>query len=142
MTGSGGITAEDHIAIERLMYCYARCADHKDYLGLAQVFSSDAVFENRERTVTSLTAIQDMMLALEKYRSTQHRVQNILYAVDGDTAQGETYCLASHLIDQDGETRKIDMGIIYRDRLRRTSDGWRIAQRKFDLLWSQTTAVD
>ena len=142
MSDVGPISVEDHIAIERLMYLYARCADNKDYAGFARVFTADAVFDYSGREVRSLDAIREMMLALEKYHTTQHRVQNVLYDVDGNAAEGETYCLASHLIDAEGVTQKIDMSIIYRDRLRRTSAGWRIAHRKFDLLWSRTEPVD
>jgi len=136
------ITVADHIAIQRLMYRYARCADRKDYAGFAEVFCADAVFDFSGRMVTSLAAIQDMMLALEKYTSTLHQVHNTLYEVEGDIATGETYCLASHLFKEQGDTLKIDMGIIYEDRLRRCVGDWRIERRKFRLLWSQTTPVD
>ncbi len=136
------ITAADHMAIQRLMYRYARCADRKDYAGFAEVFCADAVFDFSGRVVTSLAAIQDMMHALEKYSATLHQVHNTLYEVEGDSATGETYCLASHLFQDTGNTLKIDMGIIYQDRLRRCAGGWRIEWRTFNLLWSQTTAVD
>ena len=136
------ISIEDHVAIQRLMYTYARCADTRDYAGFAEVFCEDAVFDFSGRVVTSLASIQDMMLALEKYRRTLHQVHNTLYEVDGDIASGETYCLASHLSDEDGRQVKIDMGIIYRDQLRRCGIGWQIARREFDLLWSQTGPVD
>jgi ketosteroid isomerase-like protein len=134
--------AEDHIDIQRLMYRYARCADTRDYEGFTSVFCEDAVFDFSGREVTPRAAIQDMMLTLEKYTSTQHQVHNTLYEVDGDTAQGETYCLASHLFQEDGHTMKIDMGITYRDQLRRTPEGWRIALRAFILHWSRTVPVD
>jgi hypothetical protein len=130
------------MAIQRLMYRYASCADRKDYAGFAEVFCADAVFDFSGRVVTSLAAIQDMMHALEKYSATLHQVHNTLYEVEGDSATGETYCLASHLFQDTGNTLKIDMGIIYHDRLRRCAGGWRIEWRKFNLLWSQTTAVD
>lgn len=136
------ISIEDHVAIQRLMYTYARCADTRDYAGFAEVFCEDAVFDFSGRVVTSLASIQDMMLALEKYHRTLHQVHNTLYEVDGDIASGETYCLASHLSDEDGRQVKIDMGIIYRDQLRRCGIGWQIARREFDLLWSQTGPVD
>ena len=136
------ISIEDHVAIQRLMYTYARCADTRDYAGFAEVFCEDAVFDFSGRVVTSLASIQDMMLALEKYHRTLHQVHNTLYEVDGDSASGETYCLASHLSDEDGRQVKIDMGIIYRDQLRRCASGWQISRREFDLLWSQTGPVD
>jgi uncharacterized protein (TIGR02246 family) len=139
------ISAQDHIAIQRLMYRYARCADHKDYAGFSEVFCEDAVFVYRGEAIISLAAIQEMMLALETYRVTLHQVQNVLYDVSGinnDAAVGETYCLASHLFDDSGEVHKIDMGIIYKDKLRRTEQGWRIAHRDFSVLWSQTSSVD
>ncbi|NND68035.1 MAG: nuclear transport factor 2 family protein [Halioglobus sp.] len=142
MAEAGGISVADHIAIERLMYRYAQCADRKDYAGFGDVFTADAVFDYGGQEVTPLDAIRQMMLALEKYHTTQHRVQNVLYDVDGDSAAGETYCLASHLIDEDGANRKIDMAIIYRDQLARTTAGWRIAHRRFDVLWTRTTPVD
>lgn len=136
------ISDQDHIAIQQLMYRYARCADHKDYAGFAEVFCEDAMFDFSGRVVTPRPAIQDMMQALEKYTRTLHQVHNTLYEVKGDTATGETYCLASHLFEDGGYTMKIDMGITYQDRLRRTPVGWRIELRKFNLLWSQTSVVD
>jgi hypothetical protein len=37
---------------------------------------------------------------------------------------------------------KIDMGITYRDQLRRTSGDWRIARRAFILHWTRTVPVE
>jgi len=136
------ISLEDHIDIQRLMYRYARCADNKDYAGFAEVFCEDAIFDFSGRVVTPCSAIQEMMHALDKYTCTLHQVHNTLYKVDGNTASGETYCIASHLFEDQGCTVKIDMGIIYQDRLQRTSIGWRIAHRKFNQLWSQTAPID
>jgi ketosteroid isomerase-like protein len=136
------VSVEDHMAIQRLMYRYARCADTKDYEGFAEVFCADAVFDYAGREVSPLCAIQDMMHVLDKYTSTLHQVNNTLYEVEGDVAIGETYCLASHLFEEEGATMKIDMGIIYQDRLQKTSGSWRIALRKFCLQWSQTAPAN
>ncbi len=136
------ISALDHVEIQRLMYRYARCADHKDYAGFAEVFCEDAVFDYSGTVVTPLLAIQQMMHALDAYERTLHQVHNTLYEVEGDIARGETYCIASHLRADAQRVKKIEMGICYRDRLRRMPGGWRIAHREFDLLWLQTTFVD
>lgn len=134
------IPVNEHIAISRLMYRYARCADQKNYAGFADVFCEDAVFLYHGNPVTSLQNIQEMMLALEKYSRTLHQVSNVLYDVSGAHASGETYCLASHIFTEDGQEKKIDMGIIYHDELLKTESGWRISRREFDLLW--TTLCD
>lgn len=136
------IPVNDHIAITRLMYRYAHCADKKDYAGFADVFCEDAVFLYLGNPVTPLKNIQEMMLALEKYSRTLHEVSNVLFDVSGDRASGEAYCLASHIFTEDGQEKKIDMGIIYTDELLKTEKGWRIARRNFDVLWTTTCDVD
>ncbi|GAB5451370.1 MAG: hypothetical protein Hals2KO_16980 [Halioglobus sp.] len=136
------ISLEDHIAIERLMYRYAHCADHKDYSGFKEVFTADAEFEFMGSTVAGIAAIIDMMHNLDQYRITQHLVSNVLYDVEGDSANGETYCHASHLLDSDGCELNIEMGIRYVDKLFRLPAGWRIQQRVFDLLWTRTVHGD
>lgn len=136
------ISTEDHIAIQRLMYRYARCADRKDYPGFADVFCEDAVFDYAGTPVRGCAAIQQMMRNLDQFGNTLHQVSNTLYEVDQDHASGETYCLASHLKVVDGRQIKIDMGVRYEDRLRRTAAGWRIEYRGFHLLWTQSAAVD
>jgi len=136
------ICVEDHVAIQRLMYLYARCADRKDYAGFAAVFCDDAVFDFAGTEVKTCAAIQQMMRNLERFARTLHQVYNTLYEVEGDEALGETYCVASHLLLVDGREAKLDMGIRYEDRLRRTPGGWRIAFRRFHLIWSQTAPID
>ena len=136
------IAVEDHIEIQRLMYRYARCADNRDYAGFADVFCEDAVFDFSGNIVTTLAAIQEMMHALDRYSSTLHQVTNTLYEVEGDRADGQTYCVACHLFQESGDTKKLEMGIIYHDQLRRTPSGWRIVQRIFKLLWAQTATID
>lgn len=136
------VSAQDHVEIQRLMYRYARCADRKDYEGFAQVFCADAQFDYAGTVVASLPAIQQMMRALDDFERTLHQVHNTLYEVEDDAAHGETYCIASHLRTDGAHVMKLDMGICYHDRLRRTAGGWRIARRRFDLLWTQTVAVD
>lgn len=136
------IPVSDHTAITRLMYRYARCADEKDYAGFANVFCEDAEFIYLGDPVTPLAEIQAMMHALEKYSRTLHQVTNVLFDVEDEQASGQTYCLASHIFTEDGRAKKIDMGIIYTDELRKTAKGWRIARRDFDVLWTTTCEVD
>ncbi len=135
------ISPEDHIAISRLMYQYAKCADQKDYTGLEAVFCVDAELEFRGRTAVSLSQIQDMMRALDSYSKTLHQVSNMLYDVEGETARGETYCQASHISQADGEMQQIDMWIRYTDELQVVAGSWRIAKRRCDVQWSNVSVI-
>ncbi|MEM9255775.1 MAG: nuclear transport factor 2 family protein [Pseudomonadota bacterium] len=132
----------DHYAIERLMLRYARCADRKDFDGFGEVFTADAVFVNGGEEVVSLPSIQAMMRALEDFPITLHQVSNVLYDITGDTAEGETYCRASHISPGSDTRSLLEMGIVYRDKLRRIDLGWRIARREFEVLWSQIVDVE
>ena len=63
------ISVEDHIAIQRLMYRYAYCADKKDYAGFSEVFCEDAVFDYSGRKVTPFSCeMGKYRLYLSEYR--------------------------------------------------------------------------
>jgi len=74
---------------------------------------------------------------VERYQSTFHAVLNQLYEFEGDDARGETYCLASHVFERDGQTCKLDWAIRYQDHCRRTAPGWRFARRELRVDWQQ-----
>jgi hypothetical protein len=78
---------------------------------------------------------------VERYRSTFHAVLNQLFEIAGDDAHGETYCIASHVLDQDGRATKLDWGIRYQDRCRRTADGWRFVRRELLVDWQQELPI-
>jgi hypothetical protein len=76
---------------------------------------------------------------LSQYRATMHFVGNHTASVDGATGTGVTYCVAHHVSEDDEDTA---MTIWYRDTYRRTDDGWRIAERRLVLRWTETHAID
>ena len=55
------------------------------------------------------------MQQLENYKSTMHQVMNVQGEWEENIYKGETYCIASHMFDQDNKSYKLDMGIIYSD---------------------------
>ncbi|HMC69221.1 MAG TPA: nuclear transport factor 2 family protein, partial [Mycobacteriales bacterium] len=58
--------------------------------------------------------------------------------VQGDTATGETYCIAHHVKGTDDFV----MHIRYEDQYVRTPDGWRMKQRDLRLLWTSNEVVN
>jgi len=82
-------------------------------------------------------AIVRGLQSVERYRATLHSVTNQLFEIQGDEASGETYCLANHLFERDGERRKLDWGIRYQDHCRRSGGVWRFARRELIVEWEQ-----
>ena len=58
-------------------------------------------------------------------------------SLHGDSATGESYCLAHHLTTEQGERMLIVMAIRYLDQFRRTPEGWRIARRDLVFDWTE-----
>ena len=76
--------------------------------------------------------------SVERYRATFHAVHNQTLDLSGDEASGETYCVANHLLEREGQPRKLDWGIRYQDRYRRGTDGaWRLSRRELIVDWEQ-----
>ena len=63
---------------------------------------------------------------------TLHRLSNIAVTVDGDEAEARSYVDAV-IMAPDGGSGVNAVGF-YDDRLRRTVDGWRIAERRFTMV--------
>jgi hypothetical protein len=60
--------------------------------------------------------------------------------VNGDTADGETYCVAMHMLPRDeGPRRRMDMGIRYQDNFVRQNGQWLFARRRLIVDWIENT---
>jgi hypothetical protein len=123
-TGAG-ITVADRLEINELAARYGFVIDDRDWDGLATVFTDDAVFvllgfPGGDVRLEGLTAIRDMM---EHGRHpVAHHVTNVLVDVGPDGVWMRSKIIGS---GAKGRVGSAD----YRDRLRRTGDGWRIAER-------------
>ncbi|UIF89915.1 nuclear transport factor 2 family protein [Cupriavidus sp. UYPR2.512] len=124
-------------AIHALTCRYAQAVDRRDFARLAEVFSPDARLTGPGFRMDGAQAIVDGMASLGQYSATQHHVHQQMVVLDGDTATGETYCVANHLYEQDGVPRKLDWGIRYQDRFERSQGQWRIAARELVVDWTQ-----
>jgi uncharacterized protein (TIGR02246 family) len=133
----------DEWEIRRLAYLYASGADNNDGEKYASVFTDDAVVVSPKATIAgreSLAKIPAMLRSM--YVKTMHTVLNQTMAIDGDHAEGETYCIAYHLsAPQDGRSMRYDMYIKYQDKLRREGGSWKFYDRHLVVDWGQTVEV-
>ena len=124
-------------AIHALTCRYAQAVDRRDFPSLAELFTPGARLTGPDFRLDGPKAIAEGMSALAQYSATQHHVHQQLVTIDGDTATGETYCVANHLYEQDGVQRKLDWGIRYQDRFEQLQGQWRIAARELVVDWTQ-----
>jgi hypothetical protein len=111
--------------------------DRRDWALAETLFADDARLVGPRFELVGRDAIVRGLRSVERYRATFHAVLNQLFEIDGDEASGETYCLASHLFERGGAPRKLDWGIRYQDRCRRTGRVWRFARRELIVDWEQ-----
>jgi len=132
------------LEIRELVDRYARAADRVDGPAAAALFTPDGALRIFERGTEAPVrerlgreAIATAFAGLSRYDVTLHVVANHLVEIDGDTATGETYCLAHHVrtIGEGAQAHLSDyvMAIRYLDVYAHSDEGWRIAQRHLQL---------
>ena len=128
---------EDRLALQDLSAQYARAVDRRDYAAYVALFTTDGVLCGPGYAMKAHGEIEKGIRLIEQYETTQHCVHNQLVDVHGDTASGETYCVARHVYEKAGMKRKLDMGVRYQDQYRREQGTWRFARRELVLDWTQ-----
>jgi uncharacterized protein (TIGR02246 family) len=136
---------DDKRELRELALRYARACDTHDGAEFAAIFTEDGEIVSPGHTMTGRDQIVAVVPSALKsrYLRTMHMVHNDLVWVDGDTARGETYCTAHHLVEQsDGKASDYIMSIIYDNRFRKVDGRWYFSHRKLNLRWSKTDTVD
>jgi uncharacterized protein (TIGR02246 family) len=129
-------TLADEAEIRNAIGRYFYCLDRRDFDGFARVFTPDAIGVYGgvgEVTHRGLAEIIEGMKGVTQFIATSHITSSQAIDVHGDEATADTYCVC-FLQTGDGDTMMV-RGIHYLDRLRRTSEGWRIVHRRHDPRW-------
>lgn len=119
---------------------YAVGADRRDKALWTQVLAEDCVIEGPGFSVSGRNANLGSLDALSQmFRATQHRVHQVVATITGDTAAGETYCTAEHLLNE--ADMILVWAIRYQDTWRREDGVWRFTHRHLIVDWEETRAV-
>jgi hypothetical protein len=140
----------DRLAIADLVTDYARAVDRRRIDDVVAMFTENgrlAIFDGssgdapprQERL--GREAIAKAMRVLGAFDTTTHFVGQHTATIDGDRAEGETYCLAHHLRGAPPERTVMIMSIRYLDRFVRTAGGWRIEDRVLVVDWEETRTL-
>jgi ketosteroid isomerase-like protein len=139
--------AADRLAIRELFDAYAHCADRRDAKGQMALFTPDTRFlvymdsrsEQPTQELHSREALAPVFDNLNTYQATMHFNGQSTVVLDGDRATGESYCIAHHLYEADGQRTLMKAYIRYLDQFARQPDGsWLFAERKLMVDWTET----
>lgn len=127
-------TCSDRHAIIGVLNSYASCLDTRDWAGLDEVFDPDATAEYGARLEGRSAIVESIRGFLGGCGPSQHLLGNYEIHLDGDAAQAVTKARVIHVGagSRAGLTPYEAIGV-YRDRLLRRPDGWRITHRTFDV---------
>jgi ketosteroid isomerase-like protein len=126
----------DREAIRDTLLRYASTIDVKDWDGLRQVFTEDAVIRLVDQQPKQ--GIDEILAYIQhrtRRREWQHHLLSV-YHVDiaGDDAEALTYH-TSHQRTAGKPDHVLVLVARYRDRLRRTGEGWKITEKSLELGW-------
>jgi ketosteroid isomerase-like protein len=128
--------SDDFVAILDVAYRYAQAADRRDWVGLANCYTEDAVVNFNGTIVNGREAIiARNKVRLTEWAATQHFTGNPVIKVDGDRADASFYTIAQHVVMRDGKPITCLAGAVYEDELVRTAEGWRFWRRRIQKLW-------
>ncbi len=138
----------DEWEIGKLAMEYARTVDRGDGEGFAALFTRDASIvgpgfkvEGHDQLFGNPGMLKQM------YAATMHTVLNQTVNVRGDTATGETYCVAYHINrpqdghPQDGKTTRLDWAIRYQDQYARQDGRWLFSHRELLVEWTEVSEI-
>jgi ketosteroid isomerase-like protein len=136
----------DRRLIRELIDAYAHCADRRDAKGQMALFTEDTVFEvymdSRIATPTYVIkgreGLAPVFGALNEYKATTHFNGQSTICLERGTATGESYCIAHHLSEKDGQHSMMLASIRYLDRFQKSDDAWFFAERKLMVDWTET----
>jgi len=134
---------EDRIAICELIDQYAYCADTRDAQGQMSLFTEDTNFEvfmdGKSSAPTQIINNRKDLFPvfdnLNTYLATMHFNGQSTVKLNGDRANGITYCRAYHLNVQDGVQKLMIAGIRYYDIMVKQDGKWLFAERKLKVSW-------
>jgi SnoaL-like domain len=133
---------DDLQALRLTAEVYARGADRRCREDWECVLAEDIVIvgpgfvaEGREANVSSLGMLDQM------FKATRHIIHAQYATVDGDRAQGETWCTAEHRIAGEQGDMLLVWAVRYQDQWRREEGEWRFTRRELVVDWEETRPV-
>jgi SnoaL-like domain len=133
----GQLSADDQLAIGRLLALYGHLVDAKDWAGLRGLFATDAIFDLSAYGLPALIGIDQIMeFFLSAEHPQAHHSSNVVIGPDGSAVSARSKWLVGNA---DGSTAGGD----YDDIVKKAAGEWRFAQRRVTRRWpDKPTAIE
>jgi len=136
----------DRISIKELIDGYSLYADRRDAEAQANLFTPGGIIEIYEGEPTATNkpkailkgreVLKNGFATLKKYDVTMHFNGQSDIQLSGDSATGETYCLAHQFWNENNQRILMTIGIRYYDTFVRIDGKWFFAKRKLIFDWT------
>lgn len=128
----------DRLEIQDLLAGYSHAIDSQEWDALDDVFTDDAIIDYTEAggsrgNLEETKAYLDR--AMKQFSGFQHLVGTTKFEIEGDSARAKSILFNPMLTEKDGKRHIFFVGLWYRDKLVRTSVGWRISERYEESPW-------
>jgi hypothetical protein len=137
----------DQLQIRQLVDAYGHHADRRNPAAQAALFGPDARLSVYAGDPASTEPVQILQgraeleaafAGLSAYQATTHLTGQSTISIDGDTATGETYCIAHHLHEVDGVRTLTVMSIRYGETIERVDGQWLFSDRRLIIDWTDS----
>lgn len=135
----------DRLEIQDLLTSYCDAIDSRNWNALDDIFTPDAIIDYTEAGGAKGT-LEEIKLYLDKalkpFSGMQHMLGLPMIKITGDEASARTILFNPMVIEKEGNPNVFFVGLWYRDKLIRTSKGWRIQSRHEELSYFHNLPKD
>ena len=116
---------------------YAQFVDDREFERMREIMVENFTQSGPGFAASSLDEFIANLQVLNNYSATFHLVGNQYGEWQNDLYRGETWSVASHIYEKDGQQRKLDMGIRYQDVIETDGTAFRYLSRDLVIVWTQ-----
>lgn len=135
----------DRESIRDIIHLYTHAIDRRRWDIMPNLFHEEAVFLFGEVEGDWEGFVEQAKAIIDPMPATHHQIGNILFHFDGNKAQTETYCTATHIVPADypdgfpfpslGKRYVATVGLRYIDEFEKRNGEWRILNRNGVFDW-------
>jgi ketosteroid isomerase-like protein len=127
----------DEFALRKLVHAYCRAVDRGDLATLRELYHHDATDAHGAFSTGTVDDFLGRLAASRPYiRTMQHNITTVNFAIDGKTAEGEIYTIATHTFSAKDRDVDVVIGGRYLDKYEKRDDTWKIIERAIVTDWA------